>query len=297
MKKILSATAAAVLLGTAGPAFAGLSVSSVIGPGTNLFSDNSAEAFIDVNGNNILDVGDRLRGIFTIDTVETGGAATQIGGQSAYNELTGIYDIVVTSAVATGGNILGVPLFNYEFASSGVLAGGAAAILYEDAANDYAREGCATIAACEATATGGSVWASFDAAFWSAANAASDPSIGSTLPLATPLGTFGVGLNFLQNNTGFDWDQVNCLDLVGGAISQVDVCGQGGILASGNATANGANTPYELFNNVDLTAQAVPSPAPLALVGAGLLALAGVSRKARRAKSSGAQGNLRTAAA
>jgi len=283
IKQILRATAAAALLAMAGAASAGLSVSSaIVGTGSTLFSDNSAEQWIDSNSNGVLDVGDRFRGILTIDTIENAGAATQIGGQSAYNELTGIYDVVVTGKSAQVGSTLGgtVPLFDFTFAASGALGDASTAVvLYEDAANDYTRQGCATIAACEATATGGNVWATFASVFWNATSAADNPSLGSTLPGATPLGTFGLGLNFLVNNTGFNWNNVNCLDAVTGVVSSTSVCGQGGILASGNGIGD-LNTPYSILDNVDFRANVqVPEPGSLALVG---LAMAGLGAASRR---------------
>jgi hypothetical protein len=284
MKHTLHTVAAAALFVAAGSAFAGLSVSSAINTtGFTLLSDNSAEQWIDTNDNNVLDVGDRLRGILTIDTIENGGAATQIGGQSAYNELTGIYDIVVTTAVATGGFLGPIPLFNYTFTASGVLGANTAVVLYEDSANDYAREGCGTFAGCEATATGGNVWATYTDAFWVAANAANNPDIGATIPLTTPLGTFGVGLEYLVDNTGLDWGTVPCLNVLTLAVSQVDTCGQGGILASGRDLGQ-ANTPYAIYDNIDFTAfaQQVPEPGTIGLVG---LALAGLGFSARGRKN------------
>lgn len=294
MEYALRASAAAALLAVAGSSFAGLSVSSAIPAGPLNFSDNSAEQWIDTNGNGVLDATDRLRGIFTIDTIESGGPATQIGGQSNYNELTGIFDTVVLSRVfASTEN--GINLYDYTFGASGQLAIDFAArginantvgIFFEDAANNYAREGCGTYAGCEATATGGDVWAEFGVGIWKANNAAENPALGAILAKSTPLGTFGVGLNFIVNNTGFDWNNVACADATNPLVEvQVDFCGQGGILATGRSRPDGSgfDTPYELFDNIDFVVnRAVPEPGSIALVG---LALAGLGVATRRRKA------------
>jgi hypothetical protein len=284
MKAILRVTAAAALATVMGSASAGLAVSPLIGAGSVLFSDNSAERWFDENGNGKLDNGDRLRGIFTIDTIEQGGAAVQIGGQSDYNELTGLFDIVVTSTVFFA-NDGGVDLYDYAFAASGLLAGefgvsaDTAAIVFEDSANDYTRQNC-DFATCEASASGGSIWAAYAATLWTANNAADNPNLGAGLPQTTPLGTFGVALDFTQNNTGIDWNKVKCADSRNPFVQvDVDFCGQGGILASGSDTAGGPNTPYAIFNNIDFTANAIPEPGTLGLVG---LALAGIGAATRR---------------
>jgi len=124
-------------------------------------SDNNAESLINANGTTCaglgsgtdcnVDVGDRLRGIFDINSIEglnpaTNPAFTPFAGQ----ELTGIFDIVVTSVTPPafpGGN------YTIQFAASGALGAGVAIQMYTDPSLDYTRTGCATTAICEATAT------------------------------------------------------------------------------------------------------------------------------------------------
>jgi len=279
----LSLAVAATL--AAPSAFAALIVSSAVPSGPVQFSDNSAEVLIDRVGAvaGTLDIGDSLRGIFSIDNITGSGPQVAIGAGTVYNELTGLFQVIVTDKVATSDP----GRFNYTFGFDAAFGQGAGVVgvLFDDPAQNFARTNCATIALCESTATGGSIWATLGLTdgFWTASNAAENTLLGALFPLTTPLGNFSMGLNFLTNNTGFSWNKVDCVDTVNLTLSQVDICGQGGVLASGRLSSSATNTPYDIFNNVDFTANRVPEPATMALVALGLL---GVGSSVRRKKSS-----------
>lgn len=280
--KMLSIAMAIAGLAAAGSAMA-LPVSSAVPSGNLLFSDNSAEYLIDRNGNGLLDVGDSLRGILSIDNVTGSGPQIAIGTGTIYNELTGIFQVEVTSKVVNGSRFD----FTFGFDASFNQGAGVVGVLFDDAAQDFARSNCGGVndfAACEATATGGSLWATLGIGadgFWSASNAVDNPSLGGGRPLATPLGSFSMGLDFITNNTGFDWNQVACADTTNLTLHSVDVCGQGGLLATGRNLNGGANTPYDIFDNVDFTMNRVPEPGSLALVAAAILGFGAVRRSKR----------------
>ncbi len=282
MKKLRIAMAIAGLA-AAGSAMA-LPVSSAIPGGNLLFSDNSAEYLIDRNGNGLLDEGDSLRGILSIDNITGSGPQVAIGTGTVYNELTGIFQVEVTSKVATGA---GRYNFTFGFDATFGQGAGVVGVLFDDAAQDFARSNCGGLndfAACEATATGGTLWATLGIGadgFWSASNAVDNPSVGGNLPLATPLGSFSMGLDFITNNTGFEWNQVACADTTDLTLHSVDVCGQGGLLASGR-NAGGANTPYDIFDNVDFTMNRVPEPGSLALIASAVLGFGAVRRSKKQ---------------
>lgn len=290
MKKALSAAIGAAFLSICVPSYAGLAVSGAIPAGDVTLSDNSAEQWFDNDGDRELSVGDVLRGIFVIDN--TAFPTVSLGVGTAYNELTGIFQVLV-SAAANPVTIGQVPRKDFTFVSDpnfaaefGV-ANGTVGIMFEDPSTDFKREQCGgagiagTFAQCEATASNGSVWASFNiASSWTAASSALDPTAGGRLPNPTSLGAFGLGLNFVINNTGYTWNKVACSDPTNllAPPSFVDMCGQGGIIATGRVSQNRL-TPYDIWDNVDFTLNRVPEPSILALIGIGMFGLGAINRR------------------
>lgn len=248
------------------------------------FQDDDLEYHIDTNNNGVLDVGDRLRGILEIP--ETYGV---FGGGPASilpHELTGIFDITVTGKVPTS-----TPgLFNFSFGPTASFAAefglpaNAMVALYLDSSPDLTivPPNCASIAACEALATDGMLWAvaGFGDADdqWIALNAADNIATVQAGAASTVFGTVNFALSVLLNNTGVVIlpQELDCFPFGPFACAgdgKTQVIGSGNILG-GRGLTNG----YQIRSDFDFQLQ-VPEPGTLALMGIALLGLGGVLRK------------------
>ena len=129
---------------------------------TNTLSDDNRQHHIDRNQSGTLDVGDSIRGVVLIDQLfNPGGPAGGfgLGRDSGNDEVTGIFQIMVESKVATGDaqfpflyTFVPDPAFAAEFG----FAVGTMAALFTDPSNNMALDSV-TIAQAEATATDGSL--------------------------------------------------------------------------------------------------------------------------------------------
>lgn len=286
-KYIASAIAA---LGLAASGFAQATpIASQFFPGVNQLSDNNAEYLVNANGtlsdsgDSKLDQGDRLVGMFTIETIENlfGGGTNNLNASG--RELTGIFDVIVTSKTAIS-NGFGGFTYAYVFGATNTTTNIAISV-FDGAIQDYTRldDGTGTraarLAALLGTASNGLSFLDLGInQYWASTSPTDDIAvIGATAP-AQAVGNFLVSLNIINNNSGLQFAKVNCGVAPGGllAVHQTDVCGSGSLLG-----VDDASTPFDSFSNVDFTVNVVPEPGMLALLGMGLLGM-GVSLRKRK---------------
>jgi len=295
---------------TAGAMVAGLDTANATAlnglflPTNDLLSDISGEYLVKGadSGCSATQVctGDQLVGILAFQTLTVnGGAATTLGSGTVYNELTGYFDIKVTSSTACGtqtcftfGPATGTT-FTATYGSTATVA------FYQDASDDFNRAilttptTSATLAADRAamiaTATDGSLlWVlGFANAldFWVAQASSNDISIASTIPLNSSFGNFNLGQNLLQNPSGVNFGLVDCFNpFTSAVVTILGACGNGQLISKGPTTGAHINTAFDSLDNTNLnfTVARVPEPSTLSLFGLGLLGLGfGFKRRSR----------------
>lgn len=259
--------------------------------------DDSAEAQgVDLNTNGLLDIGDTLRGIVefpqfrNLDTTDVTLLTPLVGN----SHLSAIFEIVVTSKTQTAG--AGTPLdpsddlFTFEFGAYapfavelGLAAGGMIAF-YEDNVDNTFLGGvnCTTTGSggdCEAGVIDGTLILTLgDSATeldeaWIASDATDNTGALANVPPSVAVGNFQFQLDVLQSLIGeFGLQPAFFQD--GISDDQIAWLGSGSVLGT-----QGVNTPYDVTDDADLQASAIPEPATLGLMGAGLLALAGFARR------------------
>lgn len=279
-----------------------LSVESLIWPnGTDtLLSDNSADFIIDGDGDpTTVGVGDILVTIVGINTIE-GTSVQTIGAGTAYNELTAITAVKISSVAPLVTNSQGLDIGYYTAvpltaADSGVfdwatgsILGGALTfttqaglvndgiqfgLLYEDAAQNYTRS--IDVQSGLTFATDGT---------WRL-TLGLDEANGDYLEVFAPISLVQLAA-FAAGNPATNINLTN-ISLDGSIIGQ----DWGSLMFFMDFTggAGGFSTPtsgsgWPIFDNLDFTvrAQQIPEPGSFLLMGIGLLAAGLVSRMRRR---------------
>ncbi len=310
-KRQLAAIALTGGLALAGSANAA-SINSLLLPGINLLQDNSAEYLLNCEysspndvlgscsreGNTLLEVGDRLRGIFDIEKITPFG----IGDQNVEGpELTGIFEIQVLSSIFDDkGNadpsddswdfIFG-PSASFQSELDGLgfsNTGSAMVALFEDAADDYNRVNCDGGGAggddaetdCVPTATGGTPFWMFGLDgvddFWQAFDILSNDVsvIGTT---AGSAGEFNVALSLQDNPSGPMLNPQDCfLDDPDSIQIIAEACGSGRLLQ------NNIGSDFDSLDDFAFQVDVVPTPATIALLGLGLLGLGASTRRNKK---------------
>lgn len=288
--KKLAATAA--MMGIAATAGA-TSIPNLLFPGFQQLSDNSAEYLVNADPRSedtTLDVGDRLVGIFTIETVEKAGFPTRfLGESSGNNELTGIFDATVVAISGGPGGQFSpwIYVFGPTPSFEATYGAGAMVALFEDSTPDYRRvdDGIGapdTIADLTATATDGTHVLTVASnvpgqTFWLASAVTNDISVVGAIPAPGNGGLFNLGLNFTFSAPGYNFLTVPCFNPLIGANVQVGTCGSGSLLGTGGVT-----TPFDSFNNIDFTVNRVPEPGSIGLLAGALIGAGFVSRRMQK---------------
>jgi hypothetical protein len=311
-KQAVVASAAAVLSASA----LAVTVNEGLQPGFNTIQDEDREAYVDVNRNGIVDVGDVFVGFVRMsDFLPSSGS-----GQPANNQVYGVISnqiVAQTANTVSLGTTTVVGLRLQDLTGNANTAGAMYAIYdrsipYQDLIN-LSAPGATSMAqdisyiAANGTLrlTGGIVGGTdFVTPFFTTPSICGPGASTSGIPALTTsitCGNFQGGVSVLYNNTGLVFNgDVPVLDPLTGTITnhqigiangaikgtvgdpQSSVYTNLGIAGFQQCLVNGVNTPCGFNTKADfiVSVAAVPEPASMALVGAALLGL-GVARRRR----------------
>jgi len=287
----LSALALAMGLGISSNAFALTSINDSLVDGVNTWSDDSGELFLDLDNNGTVTQGDQFVSVLGFTSFPT---ATPTGA-STYNELTGLFAIEVTNnpvavdfscggdlvcggmtfgavadmnaTLATAATEFGLTAFpTYTNLDGSALTAGTGILFFEDTTHNYIRDTAPDLATAFDTAIDGTMV--MTAGLFGGASSLSgllplDPTGLASVAAGTGIGSItGEFTIFDEIFASYDFNPT--------------------ITVTGNLSGTqGSTSPFGIHDDISmtLTATKVPEPSTIALIGLGLLGMAGASRK------------------